>query len=200
MIWVIINTAAGGSQETLSSAKMPHHIRSYALRNFMLPNYLRDPYIDELIIVGEWEDGEGYKYVHVPSKYMDWRDALEQRQTAFEESKGDFVVFQHDDHMLDPYWSTFRHTWTGDVIVPQRWTRLRSTKGERLNNGEADHYISGHVARYRRGVINYCPWGDVPAVRVWDIRHTEQILVRGYHIQWNAFRCWDVEFGSKPWQ
>ena len=222
MISLVINTCANGPKaaETLSSGKQPHAQRAFALRNFILPAALADPTFDEVIVVGEWEPGNGYIYIEVPSEHFSCVDALAQRQAGFERSTGSHIVFQHDDHMLAPdvgrrlrgsSWVNGGVAASIGVMVPSRCTRLRNVNGERLYNGEphqVDHpldlshegYISGHCAIYRSEVLERCPWGDVPQVHIWDCAHTKQIRDAGFTIEWNdTLRCYDVEAGSHPW-
>lgn len=219
-ISLVINTCAGGPKaaETLSSGRQSHMQRSFALRNFILPAALADPTFDEVIVVGEWEPGNGYIYIEVPSVRFSCVDALWQRQAGFERSTGDWIVFQHDDHVLeinpatqlDFRLSTCKDT---DILVPARYTRLRDVNGERLFNGEPSQsvkgepyvtkpgYASGHCAIYRHEVLEKCPWGDVPQVYTWDVEHTKQIRDAGFKIEWSsALRCYDIEAGGRPWK
>ena len=166
MISLIVNTAAG---ENTKYAQ-----RAYALQNFILPQYLAAPYINEVIVVGSWHEGDGYQYISCPSKYFSAVDALEQRQRGFEASSGDVVIFQHDDHVLDlddteKLWHHLYHSgWfidvdiedplenvkydvnAWDVLSPARYTRLRTISGERLNNGEPGYNehvpLGGHLS------------------------------------------------------
>ena len=198
---MVINTCATGPKaaETLSSGKQPHAQRAFVLRNFILPAALADPTFLEVIVVGEWEPGNGYIYIEVPSVHFSCVDALAQRQAGFERSTGDWVVFQHDDHLFE---NSEDMTFTdADVIVPSRYTRLRDVNGERLNNGKEQGYIAGHLAIYRREVIETCPWSEVPKHFSWDMEHTEQIRAAGFNIEWNeALRVYDCEAGSHPWK
>ena len=203
-----------------SSGKKPYAQREFVLRNFILPNAINDPFIDEVIVVGSWEEGTGYTYVPAPSINFNCTDTLHQRQAAFDASSGDLVIFCHDDHLLDLTFNGMRFNLEGymrshevDVLVPARWTRLRNVAGERLNSGEPgmwpqatkyQHikgYIPGHCAIYKREVIERCPWSDVDKVFVWDTAHTETIRNNGFFIiHSNICRVWDVEQGSTPWR
>jgi hypothetical protein len=223
VISLIINTCADRpDSNVLSHGGQPYKQRAFALQNFILPAAIADPDIDEVIVVGEWHDGEGYTYVPKPSIHFSSDDAPHQRQAAFEVAKGDWLVFQHDDHMLE----NRSYNWDSDfakavlrkldepcVVIPQRRTRLRNVAGERLPNGEPREdpyypasmqpigYISGHCAIYRREVLEQCPWANVPAIRTWDIAHTAQIREAGFNIHWSdSLRVWDVEAGSTPWR
>jgi len=202
---VIINTCALEDNDTKSSGgKGPTHAgRAYALRNFILPRYIADPLVDEIIVVGTWGFSEEYTYIPMPSVYKSCTDALLQRHAAAQAATGDILIFQHDDHMfssLDTMQDIFLHVDT-DVLSPARYTRLRSVSGERLNNGEQHGYISGHGTAYRREVIEQCPWGDVPPVFTWDIEHTKQIRAAGFNPVWSEdLQLWDCEFESEPWK
>lgn len=189
---VIINTACLGDTTTRNSQKMALHAsRLYALRHWIIPSYLNNKYVDELIVVGEYEAGDGYRYVSVPSVHKTCVDALAQRQAGFEAATGDWLVFQHDDHVLDEWFGLDARA---DVLSPMR---VRTGVG-RLNNGEAafnpSPYISGHCAVYKRAVLEACPWGAVPPQHTWDCAHTAQIRAAGFTINWtDAMRIRDVE-------
>lgn len=222
MISLCINTCANGPKaaETKGSGGQTHERRAFALRNFILPAAIADPTFSEVIVVGEWEPGNGYIYIEVPSERFSCVDALAQRQAGFERSMGDWIVFQHDDHLLDN--SIDWHCSSGcpaigdalgykadgiDVLVPARYTRLRDVNGEELINGMPlvenlgqEGYISGHCAIYHREVLEYCAWGAIPKVFDWDVKHTAQIRDAGFKIEWtDALRCYDIEAGAKPW-
>jgi hypothetical protein len=222
MISLIINTCAGRDDGTLSNAKQPHAHRAYLLRNFILPQYIADPYIDEVIVAGEWEEGEGYIYVPVAPIHRTWADTLPQRQAGFEASKGDILVFQHDDHVLDNARKEpeFEDDWDNvledvlyggeswDVLSPTRYTRLRNVAGERLNDNSPgfNKYtppgggINGHCCIFRREVIEAVPWNSLPIEWTFDIIMRERIQQAGFKIVWtDAIRCYDCEMGAKPW-
>ncbi len=220
MISLVINSCAMGEQarSVLSSGKQPHEQRAFALRNFVLPAAIADPTFDEVIVCGEWEPGDGYTYIEVPSEHFSCVDALRQRQVGFERSRGDIVIFQHDDHFFDfrgvievgsaalqQFW---HEPW--DILIPARYTRLRNVNGEKLLNGEPQSnvdlhtlgYISGHCAIYRREVLEACPWNEAPEQFTWDIAHTAQIrsCLPSFNIEWSdALRVYDIEAGSRPW-
>ena len=144
MISLVINSCALGDQakSVLSSGKQPHEQRAFALRNFLLPAAIADRAITEVIVVGEWEPGDGYTYIEAPSQHFSCVDALHQRQVGFEKSRGDWIVFQHDDHFLknpvvdyDDETALDKELWPGqkaDILIPARYTRLRNVNGEKL--------------------------------------------------------------------
>ena len=198
MISVIINTCAGGMVDTRSTSGQSHLMRAYALQNIVIPRYLDDPFIGEVIVVGEWKEGP-YTYIHMPSVYRSAVDALHQRHAAAKIAKGDILIFQHDDHILS-YNEDIALAEGQDVLCPRRVTFLRNPHGERLNNGEEGGYITGHFAVYNRDVIDACPWGAVPKVFTWDIEHTAQIREADFTIDWNGPVVYDIEYGAHPWR
>jgi hypothetical protein len=216
-ISLILNTCCleQPAKPPLSSGQVTYDLRRYALMNWILPQYIADPYIDEIIVTGAFMPGEGYTYIESPSEFFSWRDCIQQRQLGFEASKGDVLIFQHDDHVLQNAYREPEYEddcdcelsdllegayWGAHVWSPARYTRLRSVNGERLNNGEKDDYISGHCAIYRREVIETCQWKDVPPSREMDIEHTKQMRAAGFKlVHTDAIKIWDVEAGAKPW-
>lgn len=205
MISLVINTnCLGDNTKGLSSGGQPYGNREYILRNFILLAATRQGL--QVIVAGEFEEGEGYTYVKAKGPYNNCADALVQRQAGFEACDGDIIIFQHDDHIFSDYNDlsnmyglplTLKNG--TDVISPSRRTRLRG-RDEELNSG-GNKYILGHAAIYRREVIKLCPWSQVPPVFTWDIEHTKQIKERGFNIIWSkGYNVYDVEYGSEPWQ
>lgn len=199
MLSVIINTAAGAphAKHVISSGKVPYSWRAYALQNFIIPWYVDNPAIYEIIVAGVWHPGDGYEYVHVEPEHYNWADCIAQRHAGFNAANGDVLVFQHDDHILRDMPSRMAGF---DVISPSRWTWLRGDP-EKLNDGSADGYIDGHCAIYKREVIERCPWSQVPKVFTLDVEHTKQIREAGFTILFTEhIKCWDVEYGAEPWK
>ena len=199
---ICINTCALAShaqEVTGSHTSTPHAMRAWALRNFILPALIDSPHVDEVIVAGEWEEGEGYTYVSSPSVFRSCVDALAQRQAAFEASHGDVVGFVHDDHMLhtETLWS-MKNVWRfqpADVLVPYRFAR--TSRGiVQLNNGmqEPPLYVGGHAAFYSRDILLAAPWGDVPKVHVWDTAHTKMLNAANARIR-EVGVVYDVEAG-----
>lgn len=191
---VIVNTcslAPHAMEVTGSTTPTPHAVRAYALRHFILPHYLK--HADEVIVVGEYEEGEGYTYVSSPSEYRSAVDALAQRQAGFEHASHDLLLFAHDDHLVDL--SCFENVpwWTADVFACER---KRVGEGT-IPNGFRDGYVSGHGAFYRRSVLELAPWGDVPKVHTWDIEHTKMLLAAEARIEETKIvTAWDVEYAT----
>src|SRR5690606_23637498 len=147
------------SEVTGSCSPTPHALRAYALRQFILPRYLDDHLVSEVIVAGEWEDGEGYTYVHEPSRFFSCVDALAQRQAGFEAASGDLIVFTHDDHVLaGDFFAYLVNGFSGDAILPTRLKRLEGGREIALPNGGEDGYVSGHAILMRRALVEAAPW------------------------------------------
>lgn len=197
-ISVIINTCAAGpkaTEVTGSNTTTPHCSRAYALANFIIPIYIHDPNIHEVIVVGEWVDGEGYSYINVPSEFFGAEDALAQRQAGFEAATGDILIFQHDDHIMHPRMT--EHLMTEgmdcDVMIPNRRKRYLNSDVP-INNGRFDRYIGGHCAVFTREAITFAPWGSIPKKFEWDALHTEMFYDSDFTLKWPVFPCvYDVE-------
>ena len=201
---VIINTAAMGlkARSVLSSSGIPHGQRALLLRGQVLPRLLRDPAVDEVLVVGEYEPAEGYQYIESPSVAFDATDALQQRASGAAASRGDVMVFQHDDHTIDEsFFEILRTTYARDsrwdVLVPARWT-MDSAGPRQLNNGSAEGYVGGHVCVMRRSIVDKAPWSAVGKVPTWDLAHTSMLRACGARIRWvEDLKVWDLE-GRAP--
>lgn len=204
-ISLVINTnCLGDSASGISSGGkgVAYAGRAYALRNLILPLYTRwAPVFREIVVVGEYEEGEGYTYVPCDSIYRNCADALIQRQAGFEAltKNSEWVLFMHDDHLWDVE-NLIPRTTPYDVISPSRWTRLRGAP-ERLNNGETLGHISGHAVLMRPSVLRAFRWSSVPPVFTWDIETQRMLETMGYSVgREESVKVWDVEMGSEPWR
>lgn len=219
---IVLNTCANGPRANiLSSGRQPYADRRWLLRSIILPAYtvwFKDLF-KEVIVVGEFEEGPGYTYVHCPSVHYNCGDALVQRQRGFEaltDTAIPWVVFSHDDHLLDPD-TIVAPSEPADVLSPSRWTRSRCTAGEPLNDGsglwpsagnenpgfvpEVPQYVNGHVCLMRPSVFrNGFKWTDSPPVFTWDCRITERLQQLRTRIRYAPeIRTYDVEAGAEPW-
>jgi hypothetical protein len=166
-------------------------MRGYALHHLLLPAY--ESIADEVIVVGEWQEGAGYTYIHSPSRFFSAVDALEARQRGFEAASGDFICFVHDDHFVDL--KDFDHLpwWQADVWVPRRWRRTEAGFDALQNNG-MPNYVGGHCAFYRREILERAPWGEVEKVHAWDVDHTVRLRSVGARIaETSLVNVYDVE-------
>lgn len=205
-ISVVVNTACLGAkaQSVISSGGIKHGERLALLRDVLLPRLINDPLVDEVIVAGEYEAGEGYTYVPAPSVAFDCTDALHQRQAGFEASTGDVIVFLHDDHLPtegffeDLTGVASRTRW--DVIQPARVCRRDDGLVE-LNNGFAEGYVMGHAVVMRRSAVIAAPWDSVAKVFTWDVSHTELLRASGQRIVVGlCVEDLEARLGATPWR
>lgn len=187
----VINTCALGPDGARRSSK--GHGPSYAkraeiLRRVILPRLVGDPDVSEVIVVGEWEPGEGYTYVHAPGPdHNVWDQCFQKAQAA---PRGDLVVYLCDDHLPDEnFFSRLLLTWAPnklwDILSP-----MRLVNGRSVNVGWNDGYVHAHCVVMRRNALNVCPWGDmfnhvrgtwaldVPMTALW--RHRDLMIQTDY--------------------
>ena len=195
---VIINSAALGpkSGAVLSSVGQPYSKR-IDLLDGMLVELPSRAGVDEVIVVGEYKDGPGYRYISAPSRAFDCTDALHQRQAGFEASSGDLLVFAHDDHKPDiGFFNVLRQRYVGDdswdVLVPVR-RALEQGEILTLNNGFGV-YVMGHACVMRRAMATAVPWSSVQKIFTWDVDHTARLRAAGTRIKWvEDLIVWDLE-------
>lgn len=200
---LIVNTAA--LDPRIGGRSNPHRRsrymnREHLLRDEILPA-VREQDWDEVLVVGQWEPGEGYEYIEMEPRYRDRRDALWQRDLGFRASTGDILTFCHDDHRPgDGYAEKLRNLiddpsfpeW--DILVPKR---IHAETGEEMNNGHPkwsaldgrpmefrkDGYMGGHCCTFRRWVPARIPWTtldtefwDTEMSRIWRQAGAEMVF------------------------
>lgn len=158
------------------------------VRTQILPSVLAQGLFREVLVVGEFKFGTGYRYLHVPDVTKTTIDALMKRECAASVSTADYLLYLCDDHLLAWEWPTgwaaTRSGW--DILVP---TRLTEAGGQlhRINGGldPADPnapYCGGHAGIYRREVLRARPWMTAPHDLFWDLGHSRQCLDAGFTI------------------
>lgn len=151
---------------------------------------------DEVIVAGNFEEGEGYRYVEVPPYFHDRRDALRQREAGARFAKGDLLVFSHDDHAPGENFAyqlrdIANEEW--DILVPRRVHF--QTKAE-LNNGKVDGYMGGHLLAMKRWIWAKVPWTSLNT-EWWDVSMTRLWREAGAKIVWNdGLIHYDMEASS----
>lgn len=205
-----MNSAALGerSKTVISSGGIEHGKRSDLLRFQILPRLLDDPLVTEVIVAGEWEYSKGVRYVYSPSVAFDCTDALQSRHVGFLASKGDPIVFLHDDHMPHPDFFDVLQTHyipdpTWDVLVPRRYCSPAQHCSMALNNGKAEGYVMGHCSVMRRSAVEAVPWNTVAKVFVWDCDHSDKLKKAGQTIVWADdlyVQDLETELGAEPWR
>lgn len=231
---VVINTAclAPHAGDTLSSGRQPYADRAWLMRNILLPAYTKwfPDLFGEIVVVGEYEEGDGYTYVPCRSVYRNCADALLQRQMGFDAIKGNhsWVLFQHDDHMWDPA-NVIDPRTNAYVLSLSRWTRALGWPLQ-LNDGSATvdrqivvngtrtvvptparegepnygsfYHVNGHSCLMKPHVFRGgFKWTDSPPVFTWDIEITRRLAALGVSMRYAPeLVTWDLERGATPWQ
>ena len=211
---VVLTTSAlaPGADQLISSGGKgrPYSERAWLLRSVLLPAYTKwfPERFREVIVVGEWEEGEGYTYVPFKSVYKNCADALIKRQAGFEaleHTSVPWVLFQHDDHLWDPT-NLIDPRESAYVLSPSRWTRARNPEGERLADGayprSTMQYVNGHACLMKPHVFREgFSWATVPPVFTWDIAMSSDLERRGVPMRYAPeLKVWDVEVGAEPWK
>jgi len=201
---IINSIALAPDARRVSSGNRPYGERAWLLRNVILPWYRSLCVFDDIVVVGEFEEGPGYRYVPCPQVYHNVGDALIQRTVGLGATTGidgDWVLFQHDDHLWSPENPVPRAQGGFDnVLSPARLTRARCALGEPLNDGHQDGYVNGHACLMRRWVAHKVPWSSVAPIFTWDIEYTKALATAG--IAWRyapEYAVWDLELGATPW-
>lgn len=182
--------------------------RHALLAEKVLPSVVGQPFT-EIVVVGDYRDGPGYRYLHVPPVTGTTVDALIKRDTAAVATSADILVYLCDDHRLSPlFWEDLQaflpEPW--DLLAPSRYT-VREGTVVPLNMGRRESYIGGHGIVARRSALRILPWmaglhrGD--AARIYDVTHTHEAARRGVRVKWapdGVLGIEDVEPGARPWE
>lgn len=162
----------------------------------------------QLLVVGDYLQGNGYTYLPVPPLTHSTTDALVKRDVAALACTTNWIAYFSDDHLpandfgeqLDRLPLT-----KYDVFVPARYASQEGHEGERLNMGEPT-YCGGHAGLFRRSLIQEMPWSAGPHDRLWDLLNSQRHQQAGARYHWEPadesqvkLRVFDVEPGASPW-
>lgn len=174
----------------------------------VLPSVVGQPFT-EILVVGDYHDGDGYRYLHVPPVTGTTIDALIKRDTAAVATEAETLVYLCDDHRLSPvFWDDLQmylpEPW--DLLAPSRYT-VREGNTIPLNMGRREGYIGGHGIVARRSALRILPWmaglhrGDM--ARIYDVTHTHDAVQRGVRVSYaddGVLGIEDIEPGAMPWR
>lgn len=178
--------------------------RQELLDLLVMPSVLRQQF-DEVVVVGNYHSGDGYRHLPFAPICHSTVDALFARDTATMATTSDWLVYLADDHALDQnFVARLRdavhasHLGRRHIGVPARYT-MRAEEGIRLNTGFPD-YVAGHCAVLHRTAVQEVPWGIAPRHPNWDVFHSQVLMARGYALQ-ELPDCLveDVEPNATPW-
>jgi hypothetical protein len=202
-ISIVINTCAGSKNPEIlakrgsfgNSSKRPYGERATKLRQ-MLERLV--PTGAEIIVVGEWETGEGYTYVEFPGPKGDPTDQIPQRHAGAQAAQGDIVVFLNDDHFPEGLEHLPEEMADCDVGAFYRWFRRSDGTAGPLENGWAS-YVMGHACVMTRAALEALPWSQVPTWEQCDVAHTSMLRAAGLRLKLlEKPVVWDIEMGDLP--
>ena len=157
--------------------KKPYAARIEILRETIA--LAQDDGWDEIIVAGQFEEGDGYKYVEVEPVFRNRSDGLIQREMGARYAIGDVLVFCHDDHRPGNDFANAIMHWEDepehylsdwDLLIPKRAHKLT---GETLENGnheqnpKRESYMGAHCLVMKRWLWAEVPWTSV-ATTFWD--------------------------------
>ena len=184
--------------------KRPPHIRGACIDSAIKAGF------DEVIVVGDWCEGEGYRYLPVPTMTGTTLDALIKRDVGTLATDADILVYLADDHAINCSWfakvckeKARQQGW--DVLVPTRWAQHPEQGMVRVPNGEegiyTQLYCAGHCGVFRRRVVTARPWTAQPHHRNWDLLASIEQQVAGalFHVE-PSLEILDLEPERAPWK
>jgi len=185
--------------------------RRELLKGKVLPSVIAEGF-DEVVVVGEYESGLGYRYFHVPDMTKTTIDALVKRDVGTLATTADIICYLSDDHAFEPFDPEWRamldevyQMEPRGIGVPVRVAR-NGTEDVILNMGldASDSnapYCAGHAGFFPRSLIQYMPWTSMPHHRNWDLINTRLQLAAGALLVGLPFvTIRDLEPETKPWQ
>jgi hypothetical protein len=162
----------------------------------------------EIVIVGDYKSGDGYRHLPVPPLTNSTRDAQVKRDVATMATTSDWLVYVCDDHALAPdFLKQLRiarrahekglQDW--QIGVPSRFCK-RDGETVPLNMGLPD-YCGGHAGVFPRKAIQELPWSVAPFHPNWDVLHSRMLTSRGYElIELPDCFVEDLEVEAQPWR
>ncbi len=216
MISVIIDTCAlyASKQKdwpcSITSGK-PYSLRIPILRDQIVPRYLDDPLISEVIIVAsdpDWDFPTNDKLKLVVKPEPDGKAhgpwTIDKRHAGFLASTKKLLVFHHDDHVLgpgitqliiekylpDPAWG---------ALAASRWVKDKDGSEGRAIDGWYDGYMTTNGFVIHRHVVEKTTWDACPRKKFWDILYSKLLIDAGVTLlRAEDIRFYDVEMGVMP--
>lgn len=172
---------------TIDCAIIVSEKRAQLVHDEILPSVLRQGLFGEVIVVGDFGPGEGYRFLHVPKVTGTTMDALMKRECASAASRADALLYLCDDHLLFDGWAAEWPAWEQGrwgILVPARYTEAEGKIVE-INNGTDPQwpgapYCGGHSGIFRREVLRARPWMAAPHDLFWDLGHSRQVVESGF--------------------
>lgn len=191
---------------TIACVVIASRHRMELLDGLVLPSVLRQQF-DEVVVVGDYHSGDGYRHLPVPPITRTTVDALVKRDVGVAATSSEWIVFLCDDHILTPNFAdrlrfdlVDRGLGREHVGVPTR-IALHPTHGPVELNTGLPNYCGGHAGVFHRSAVQDVPWCVAPHHPNWDVYHSHMLLSRGYHlIPLPECIVEDVEPNATPWR
>lgn len=176
--------------------------RGQLLDELIVPSVVAQGF-DEVVVIGNYHSGKGYRHLAVPDITRTTVDALLKRDIATAATTSETIIYLSDDHRLDPFFGVAlrdRNLGTKQIGVPHRITN-RGPKVISLNTGLQDGYVGGHAGVFNRLSVQDVPWSVAPHHPNWDVLHSQMLTARGYElVPLPDCLVEDVEPGAEPWK
>jgi len=165
------------------------------LDNIIVPSTLGR--FSEVVVVGDYHEGSGYRYLPLPVLTGTTVDALVKRDVGTLATDAPWLLYLSDDHAV-------RATWTPPddpmvITVPRRFCT-----GHELNMGMDPTdpnapYCGGHGGLFSRKLVQMRPWSTMPHHRLWDLLSSREYMAMGARLV--ASPRWAIEDveGGMPW-
>jgi len=180
--------------------------REQLLTESVIPSVLAQKF-SEVVVVGDYREGDGYRYLHVPPMLKNTVDALVKRDVGTAATTSPVVLYLCDDHAIVGDFRLTVDRWfeqdETDVLVPSRFADHPRHGRIRINNGERDMYCGGHGGVFKREVIQSRPWSAQPHHRLWDLYASEAQLADGWRfatMRSQSVGILDLIPEGNPWQ
>lgn len=161
---------------------------------------------DEIVVVGEYKKGTGYRYLHVPDMMKSTNDALVKRDVGTIAVRSDVILYLSDDHAALPTFAAELRrcmadaVFAWDVLVPNRWADHPEHGRVAIPNGEKELYCGGHGGVFRRRVVMDRPWTAQKHHRNWDLISSHDQLAVGFKfVHYPKLGILDLEPERTPW-
>lgn len=157
----------------------------------------------EVVVVGDYHEGEGYRYLPVPPLTNTTTDALVKRDVGTLATTADWIFYVCDDHAVRKI--SAEPNDLSVIGVPARYCQLDNMI-VLLNMGLDPRdpnapYCGGHAGLYSRPLVQAHPWTTMPHDRLWDLLASRLLVAEGARL--TALQGWEVEDlepEASPWR
>lgn len=171
------------------------------LDDVVLPSVLQAGF-DEVVVVGDFHPGDGYRYLAIPPVTSTTVDALIKRDVGTLATNSDWLFYVCDDHAVRRIGQVPKDPMR--IGVPSRYCYIENMI-VLLNMGldtrdPNSPYCGGHAGLYSRKLIQASPWMTMPHDRLWDLLASKLLCQNGAIL--TPLTDWEVEDmepQAQPW-